>query len=58
MMKAAAGFLPKVSRYAEGKEETKSYKNTYANTVFRTFWLMLNEAVNRKIIAVNTAADC
>jgi integrase len=40
----------------DGNEEVKSYKNTYADTVFGTLWLMLNEAVNRKIIAVNPAA--
>jgi hypothetical protein len=39
----------------DGKEEVKSYKNTNANTVFGTLWIMLNEPVNRKIITVNPA---
>jgi hypothetical protein len=34
----------------------RNYKNTYANTVFGTLWLMLNEAVNRKILKSNPAA--
>jgi hypothetical protein len=32
---------------AGGKEAVKSYKNTYANTVFGTFWLMLNYEHNK-----------
>jgi hypothetical protein len=39
-----------------GSEEVKSYKNTYANTIFGTFRLMLDEAVNRGIIKTNPAA--
>jgi hypothetical protein len=50
------GFKERKAVNAEGKEEVKSYKNTYANTVFGTFWLMLNEAVNRGIIKTNPAA--
>jgi hypothetical protein len=50
------GFKERKVISADGKEETRSYKNTYANTVFGTFWLMLNEAVNRGIITVNPAA--
>jgi integrase len=34
----------------------REYKNTYANTVFGTLWLMLNEAVNRNILKSNPAA--
>jgi hypothetical protein len=41
---------------ADGKEAFKNYKNTYANTVFGTFYLMLNEAVNRRLIKINPAA--
>jgi integrase len=50
------GFKERTVVNADGKEETRSYKNTYANTVFGTFWLMLNEAVNRRIIKINPAA--
>jgi site-specific recombinase XerD len=50
------GFKERKVVNADGKEEVKSYKNTYANTVFGTFWLMLNEAVNRGIIKTNPAA--
>jgi integrase len=50
------GFKERKAVNAEGKEEVKNYKNTYANTVFGTLWLMLNEAVNRKIINTNPAA--
>jgi hypothetical protein len=50
------GFRERKMINADGKEEVKSYKNTYANTVFGTLWLMLNEAVNRKILKSNPAA--
>jgi integrase len=50
------GFKERRVINAWGKEEIKSYKNTYANTVFGTFWLMLNEAVNRGLIRINPAA--
>jgi hypothetical protein len=50
------GFKERTVVNADGKEETKSYKNTYANTVFGTFWLMLNVAVNRRLITINPAA--
>ena len=50
------GFKERIFINEEGKEIIKSYKNTYANTVFGTLWLMLNEAVNRKIIKTNPAA--
>jgi hypothetical protein len=50
------GFKERKALNVDGKEEVKSYKNTYANTVFGTFWLMLNEAVNRGIIRTNPAA--
>jgi len=50
------GFKDRTFADDNGKEIKKSYKNTYANTVFGTFWLMLNEAVNRKIIKANPAA--
>jgi integrase len=50
------GFKERKVINTDGTEEVKSYKNTYANTVFGTFWLMLNEAVNRKIIKSNPAA--
>jgi hypothetical protein len=50
------GFKEWKAINADGKEEVKSYKNTYANTVFGMLWLMLNEAVNRKIIKSNPAA--
>jgi integrase len=49
------GFKERKVINSDGKEEVKSYKNTYANTVFGTFWLMLNEAVNRGIIKTNPA---
>jgi integrase len=49
------GFKERKVINADGKEETKPYKNTYANTVFGTLWLMLNVAVNRKIIKSNRA---
>jgi len=51
------GFKDRTVVNSEGKKEIKSYKNTYANTVFGTFWLMLNEAVNRGIINKNPAAS-
>jgi hypothetical protein len=47
------GFKERTVINADGKEVVKSYKNTYANTVFGTFWLMLNEAVNRGLIKTN-----
>jgi integrase len=50
------GFKERKVINADGKEEVRSYKNTYANTVFGTFWLMLNEAVNRNILKSNPAA--
>ncbi|MDR2784837.1 MAG: site-specific integrase [Treponema sp.] len=50
------GFKERKVTSADGKEETRSYKNTYANTVFGTLWLMLNEAVNRNILKSNPAA--
>jgi integrase len=50
------GFKERKAVNAEGKEEVRSYKNIYANTVFGTFWFMLNEAVNRGIIKTNPAA--
>jgi hypothetical protein len=50
------GFRERKAINADGKEEIRSYKNTYANTVFKTLWLMLNDAVNRKPITVNPAA--
>jgi integrase len=49
------GFKERTVINAEGKEEVKSYKNTYANTVFGTCWLMLNEAVHRGLINTNPA---
>jgi integrase len=50
------GFKERTVISDDGKEEKKSYKNTYANTVFGTFWLMLNDAANRGIIRKNPAA--
>jgi integrase len=50
------GFKERTVLTGDGKTVKKSYKNTYANTVFGTLWLMLNEAVNRKIIKSNPAA--
>jgi integrase len=49
------GFKERKIINDKGKEEIKSNKNTYTNTVFGTFWLMLIEAVNRGIITVNPA---
>jgi integrase len=50
------GFKDRTFLAGDGKQVKRSYKNTYANTVFGTLWLMLNEAVNRKIIKSNPAA--
>jgi integrase len=50
------GFKERKVINTDGKEEIRNYKNTYATTVFGTFWLMLNEAVNRGIIKTNPAA--
>ena len=50
------GFKDRTVVSDDGTETKKSYKNTYANTAFGTLWLMLNEAVNRKIIKTNPAA--
>jgi integrase len=49
------GFKDRTVISEGGTETKKSYKNTYANTVFRTMYLMLAEAVNRKIIKSNPA---
>jgi hypothetical protein len=48
------GFKERKVVNADDTEKVKSYKNSYANTVFGTFWLMLNEATNRKIIATKS----
>jgi integrase len=37
----------------DGKEEIKQYKNTYANTAYGTFNVMLDEAVRRDLIQSN-----
>jgi integrase len=50
------GFQEREVVNAGGKKEVRSYKNTYANTVFGTLRLMLNEAVSRKILKSNPAA--
>ena len=50
------GFKERTVIDTDGKEQVKSYKNTYANTVFGTLWLMLNEAVSRGLINTNPAA--
>jgi len=47
---------PVLDRNGKPSKTRKGYKNTYANTAFGHFWLMLNEAVNRKIIKSNPAA--
>jgi hypothetical protein len=40
----------------DGKKETKSYKNTYANTVLGTLNTMLGYAVEQELIKVNPCA--
>jgi integrase len=40
----------------DGKKEIKSYKNTYANTVFGTLYTMMAWAVEQEIIKVNPCA--
>jgi integrase len=41
----------------DGKTEIKGYKNTYANSVFGTFTLMMGEAVKRKLITQNPCGN-
>jgi integrase len=40
----------------DGKTETKSYKNTYANTVFGTLYTMMAWAAEQEMITVNPCA--
>jgi integrase len=40
----------------DGKTETKSYKNTYANTVFGTLHTMMAYAVEQELIKINPCA--
>jgi integrase len=40
----------------DGKTETKSYKNTYANTVFGTLYTMMAHAVEQELIKINPCA--
>jgi integrase len=46
------GFAERVV-VKDGKKETMRYRNTYANSAFGTFGVMLGEAVRRGLIAAN-----
>jgi integrase len=46
-------FGPKREVIEDGEKKVKQYKNTYANSVFRTLKVMMTEAVRRGLIAEN-----
>ncbi|MCL1836850.1 MAG: site-specific integrase [Treponema sp.] len=51
------GFSKREARPEGGGKEPKRYKNTYANSAFRTLNVMLQEAVRRGLLQTNPCAN-